>query len=74
MKPRKTPPTEGLAGIAMHVLFDFFLFISGLCCLFSAVEQESMSLLLAWLCLHSWCDYRLRFRKIGNDVDGLNNQ
>ena len=26
MKLRKTPPTEGLVGIAMHVLFVFFNF------------------------------------------------
>jgi hypothetical protein len=24
MKPRKTPPTKGLVGVAMHVLFGFF--------------------------------------------------
>jgi hypothetical protein len=30
MKPRKTPPTEGLVGIAMHVLFAFFISSLGL--------------------------------------------
>jgi hypothetical protein len=29
MKPRKTPPTEGLVGIAMHVLFVFFILRRG---------------------------------------------
>ena len=39
MKPRKTPPTEGLVGIAMHVLFVFFI---PLCCRVAATGLDSL--------------------------------
>ena len=39
MKPRKTSPTEGLVGIAMHVLFVFFI---PLCCRVAAMVLDSL--------------------------------
>jgi Flp pilus assembly pilin Flp len=47
MKPRKTPPTRGLAGIAMHGLFSVLFSVDkallmGLCILVMAAVASSV--------------------------------
>ena len=60
MNPRKTPPTGGLVGVAMHVLFVFFILLVALevPSASHAVMGMAAGALALWLAWKSWVRFR----------------